>query len=247
MHILIATAHPMAATGFFEDPVLMIALFFLAVIVWGLVFVVRRDGRLVGKHTQALGAYAREHGYGYEPGTVEGFAEQFPDLALGPRPRVSSVVSHTRGARPFWAFNYSAFTGSAGGSSGSTRASLAMFIMKTDGDVGRMALRPKRLFDRVKGAFGRGDIETGVAEFDRAYHITTSTPEWGHRLFTAETASALLGFAPRRFALSDGHVRFVKMGIMDVETLDEDKQLAEILLDAAAAAGGHEATSPSTA
>ena len=95
MHILNTAAHPMAAPGFFEDPIMLIVLIVLAVLVWGVVFLVRRDGKQVVSHMQALGAYAKEHGYGYEPGVVEAFAEQHPELALsGKNIRVQRAESN---------------------------------------------------------------------------------------------------------------------------------------------------------
>ena len=235
MHILIISAYPVAAQGFFDDPVVTIGLGVLAVIVWGLVFLVRRDSKQVGTHMQALAAYATAHGYDYEPGLVEGFGAQFPELPLGPTQSVSSVLSRTHGARPFWAFNYSPFVGSAGSSSGSTRVSLAMFVMQSNSALGILALRPKGFFGRLRGALGKGDVETGSAEFDRVYHISTPHPEWVQLLLSTDAVQGLLRFRPRRLVLRDSHVRIIKMGLMNVETLEEDKQIAEILLDAAAA------------
>ena len=221
--------------GLLDDPLVMVILGIVALIVWGLVFLVRRDGRQSTSHVKALGVYAKEHGYGYEPGVVEGLAEQLPDVSLGRSPVLSSVLSRTGAAPRFWAFNYRSFTGSAGGDTGSTRVTLAMFVMQSEVPVGRLALRPKGFIARRLGSFGAGDIESGQPEFDRAYHVTTATPEWGRRLLTAEICAELMRFKPRLIAISDGHVRVVKMGPMGVERLREDKLIAESLLASAAA------------
>ena len=80
------------AQGLLEDPVMVIILGVLAVLVWGVVFLVRRGSKQVTSHVQALGAYAKEHGYGYEPGVVEGLAEQLPGVSLGQTPSLSSAT-----------------------------------------------------------------------------------------------------------------------------------------------------------
>ncbi len=177
---------------------------FMTLVVLALVLVVAMVifGHLAAKkRREALAAWARGHGLGFDPERDSGMDNRYPAfecLQEGSRRYAFNVMSGAYRGRELVAFDYHYATRSTG-SRGRRKTHHHYFsaaIVSPGFVVRPLFLRPEGFFDKVKAAFGYDDIDFESAEFSKRFFVKSPDRRWAYDVIHARTMEFLLA-APR--------------------------------------------------
>ena len=219
-----------------RDPVVLCLAVVVAIGIL-VIFVVHQVGtRRAIARTRRLRAYANRVGITYEPGGAPDLDERFPHLAflrMGRSQRFLDLFTGHRGGRAFWCFDFQFLTSNAGGGPGTSSVSktfIAVAVFESAVPLQPTAIRPEGFVDRVKAAFGNGDIDFESAAFSRRFHVSAKDRRWASHAIGPKTIECLLAHKPRVLIYGGNTLAVLSDGILDPEMIDDMLEIGTTVL-----------------
>lgn len=176
----------------------VIAVLFLAVVIYGML--------AAAKRRKALRQWAGSRGLSYRYAKDKGFDGNFPDfkqLHRGHSRYANNVMTGPWQGMGVFCFDYHYRTGSG---KNDTTHNLSGVIIRSPVPLKPLLIRPEGFFDRVAEFFGMDDIDFESAEFSKKFYVKSPDKRWAYDVIHQRMMEYLLAGPSLNVVFGSMHV-----------------------------------------